>query len=257
MSPRSIRRAQEHKARKLAYKAAKALELNREARTEAPVQPVSPVAFPSRTQLKTEPEASATHAVSPTQLAANRANSQYSTGAKTPEGKQTVSFNAFRHGLTGRFAILTYESEQDFEELHNGLRDEHCPSTPTEHLLVDRMAQHYWLAQRALYLQGFCFNQVGACDSDKHLALYLRYQTTHDRAFHKCLNDLLNLRAQKRKEQIGFVSQEHKQADQTRREANENRKQERHKWAVLLAQAKLDHQHLQNRAFKGAEKAAA
>ncbi len=117
------------------------------------------------------------------------------------------------------------------------------------------MAQHYWLAQRALNLQQLCFDESGV--DEKQLALYLRYQTTHDRGFHKCLNDLLKLRAQKRREQIGFVSQQHKQADQTRREARENRQEERHKWAVLLAQAKVDHQHLQNMAFKGAEKAAA
>ena len=116
------------------------------------------------------------------------------------------------------------------------------------------MAQHYWLAQRALNLQQLCFDESGV--DEKHLALFLRYQATHDRGFHKCLNDLLKLRAEKRREQIGFVSQQHKQADQTRREATENRKQERHKWAVLLDQAKLDHQSLQNRALKGSDERA-
>jgi hypothetical protein len=194
-------------------------------------------------------------AISPAQLAANRANSQLSTGAKTSEGKETVSFNAFRHGLAGRFVILPHENECEFKELFHGLQHEHRPSTPTEHLLVEGMAQHYWLAQRALNLQQLCFGDSGV--DEKQLALYLRYQTTHDRGFHKCLNDLLKLRAQKRKEQIGFVSQQHKQADQARREARENRQQERHKWAVLLAQAKVEHQYLQNRGLEGAEKAAA
>src|SRR5205807_2613098 len=90
---------------------------------------------------------------------------------KSSTGKRTVSFNAFRHGLTGRFKIMPYESEQEYEELLDGLREEHHPTTPTEHLLVDRMAQHHWLSQRALYLQGFCFNEAGACDHDAHLAL--------------------------------------------------------------------------------------
>ncbi len=296
MSPRSIRRAQEHKARKLAYKAEKALERNRgaeEVKTHSAdligkpspelydefspeliaeanaarervhrragllpsLQPVSPAALASRTQLDPEPEASAIHTISPAQLRANRANSQHSTGAKTSEGKQTVSLNAFRHGLAGRFLLLPHENENEFKELFHGLQHEHRPSTPTEHLLVEGMAQHYWLAQRALNLQQLCFDESGV--DEKQLALYLRYQTTHDRGFHKCLNDLLRLRAQKRREEIGFVSQQHKQADQTRREARENRQEERHRWAVLLAQAKVDHQHLQNMAFKGAEKAAA
>ncbi len=181
-------------------------------------------------------------AVSTAQLHANRANSKLSTGARTAAGKETVSFNAFRHGLTGRFKIMPYESEHDYEALLDGLRDEHSPSTPTEHLLIDRMAQHYWLSQRAQYLQDFCFNEAGGCDSDAHLALYLRYQTTHERAFHKCLNDLLKLRSERRKEQIGFVSQQQKAADQTRREAREKRQQERHQWAMLMHSAKLSKQ---------------
>ncbi len=200
------------------------------------------------------PSAFKAAAASPAQLVANRANSKLSTGARTPAGKQTVSFNAFRHGLTGRFKMMPYESEQDYQELLEGLRQEHRPSTPTEHLLINRMAEHYWLSQRAQYLQDFCFNEVGGCDHDQHLALYLRYQTTHERAFHKCLNDLLKLRAERRKEQIGFVSQQHKQADQVRREAREKRQQQRHEWAVLMDSARLDRHNLLNRQLPGGEK---
>ncbi|MBV8811310.1 MAG: hypothetical protein JO033_21790, partial [Acidobacteriaceae bacterium] len=108
-----------------------------------------------------------------------------------------------------------------------------------------------------MYLQGMCFNEYGGCDHDAHLALYLRYQTTHERAFHKCLKDLLKLRAERRKEQIGFVSQQHKAAHQARREARENRQQERHNWALLLDQAKLDHQNLLNLQLENKQKSAA
>ena len=52
-------------------------------------------------------------------------------------------------------------------------------------------------------LQGNCFLDDGTID-DKRLALYLRYETTHERAFHKCLNELLRIRAEKRKAEIGF-----------------------------------------------------
>ncbi len=207
----------------------------------------------SATQLDWETRPAASGRVSPAQLAANRQNSQLSCGPRSSVGKETVSVNAFRHGLTGRFKLMPYESEHEYQELLDGLREEHRPSTPTERLLVDRMAQHHWLSQRALYLQGFCFNEVGGCDSDAHLALYLRYQTTHERAFHKCLSDLLKLRAEKRKEQIGFVSQQHEAADQARREAREKRQQERHQRAVLLDQAKVDRQNLLNRQLPGGE----
>src|SRR5205814_2308668 len=60
---------------------------------------------------------------------------------------------------------------------------------------------------------------------------------------------LRTLRNESRKQKIGFDSQNRRQAEEGRREANEtrrqaaeNRKQELHKWAVLLAEAKFDHQ---------------
>jgi len=180
------------------------------------------------------------------QIVANQKNSRHSTGPKSAEGKGTVSMNACRHGLSGGFLFLPGEMPADFEKLQDGLRTEHNPETPTETLLVESMAQHYWLQQRAIRLQGRCFNEAGACDAERELALYLRYQTTHDRAFHKSLNTLLKLRAEKRKAEIGFVSQQEKQ-NRARQQAEAHaRKQELHKWNVLLAQAKVDNQELQN-----------
>jgi hypothetical protein len=181
------------------------------------------------------------------QVAANQANAQRSTGPKTPEGKAVSARNNFRHGCSGAFTVLPWESQDEFDMLLGSLRDEHKPSGVTEIILVDKMAQALWVSKRALMLQHVTFNpELPACDDQKQLALYLRYQTTNERAFHKCLNALLKLRAEKRKQEIGFESQQQKQADQTRREVSETRKQELHKWAVLLAEAKLDHQILQS-----------
>jgi hypothetical protein len=52
--------------------------------------------------------------------------------------------------------------------------------------------------------------------------------------FHKCLSDLLKLRAQKHKEEIGFVSQPSK-------EVAEVRKQQLHEARVRLANARASH----------------
>ena len=149
----------------------------------------------------------------PAQVAANQANCQHSTGPTSAEGKATISMNAVRHGLAGAFMFLPGEKPQDFDKLHDGLRAEHNPETPTETLLVESMVQHYWLQQRALRLQSLCFDDAGVCNAEKELGLYLRYQTTHERAFYKSLNTLLKLRAEKCKAEIGFVSQ---QAEQNR-----------------------------------------
>jgi hypothetical protein len=143
--------------------------------------------------------------------------------------------------------IPVWESQEEFDALYEALRAEHAPSTPTEILLVERMAQHFWLTQRAIRLQNKCLeDSFPTADNDRGLPLYIRYQTAHDRAFHKALTALLKLRAEKRRAEIGFESQRQKHADQTRREASENRKQELHRYSVLLAEAKFEHQDLLN-----------
>jgi hypothetical protein len=141
------------------------------------------------------------------QILANRANAQLSTGPKTETGKQAVSLNHLQHGLSGTFHLLAWEDASQFEALQSGLRQEYQPETPTEAILVDRLAEHEWLRRRAAHLLSLCANADGLLDDAQQFALYLRYQTTHERAFHKCLNDLLKLRAEKRKQQIGFEAQ--------------------------------------------------
>jgi hypothetical protein len=144
----------------------------------------------------------------PAQIAANQQNAQRSTGPVSETGKESSSKNARTHGLAGGFAILAGENRQEYVDMLNGLLAEHAPTTETESLLVHRMAQHIWISQRAINLQQLCLDpDTGICDSEYRLALYLRYQTTHDRAFHKCLSQLLKLKAEKRKTAIGFVSQ--------------------------------------------------
>jgi hypothetical protein len=177
------------------------------------------------------------------QIEANRENAKLSTGPKSDAGKAAAALNNTRHGLAGAFRVLPTESQPDFEELLATLRDEHQPNTFTETALVETMAQHHWLRKRALNLESSCYDPAtGQIVDQKQLALLLRYQTTHERAFHKAMNDLLKLRAAKRKEQIGFESQQ--------------RKQERHKWDILLAEAKVDGQQLHdlNRDIKDSER---
>jgi hypothetical protein len=180
------------------------------------------------------------------QVRANQENAQHSTGPKTEHGKATSSRNNFRHGFTGAFHLLPAENQSQFAGLLESLRNEHKPSTITEAVLVETMAQSFWLVQRAIAFQGECLTdpEISAAEQQKQLSLYLRYQTTHQRAFHRSLNDLLKLRAEKRKQEIGFESQKQKEAIIALRQSAENRRQERHKWDVLLAEAKVDHQHV-------------
>jgi hypothetical protein len=110
--------------------------------------------------------------------------------------------------LTSGTLIIPGEDPAGFESLQNSLIDEHGPATETETLLLIEMAQAWWLAQRAVRLQNECFPDGGV--NEKRLALFLRYQTTHERAFHKALAAFLKLKEARIAEEAvtaGFVSQ--------------------------------------------------
>jgi hypothetical protein len=148
------------------------------------------------------------------QINANRENATHSTGPRSEAGKATVSQNRTTHGLNynaATFRVLPSENQADYDQLLQSLQDEHQPDTPTEHLLVISMAQHRWLLDRATRLQDTCFDfETGEINNEKRFNLYQRYATTHERAFHKCLNDLLKLRTTTEKSAIGFESQKRK-----------------------------------------------
>jgi hypothetical protein len=180
------------------------------------------------------------------QVNANRANAEHSTGPKTEEGKAASSRNHYGHGLATHtyndiFFLLPHESSDAYSLLRTRLLDEHSPETETERLLVDRMAQHHWLRSRAEAFESGCFRDDGTLD-DKRLALFMRYRTSHERAFSKCLAELLKLRAEKRKAEIGFESQKRAKEEHTRKQEQHEMAKEHHKWEILLAEARVDHQ---------------
>jgi hypothetical protein len=181
------------------------------------------------------------------QVAANQANAQHSTGPKTADGKSNSSQNRLKHGLAGEFRLLANEIPLEYDRLSSALETEYRPVTPTERILVERMTQYQWLIQRALHCQAIWFEtNEGTPRDERSLALFIRYGTTNERAFSKCLNDLLKVRAEKRKQQIGFERQKMDAADQTRKQALETRKQDKHKWDIWMVQMKLEHQELVN-----------
>ena len=73
----------------------------------------------------------------------------------------------------------------------------------------------------------------------KHLTLYLRYQTTHDRAFQRCIRELRAIKNQRRSEQIGFESQKRAAAEEYRRDNHELRRQEEHLRRQEMHEARL------------------
>jgi hypothetical protein len=167
----------------------------------------------------------------------NRANAQHSTGPVTPAGLTISSQNRTVHGMArhnGAFKLLASEDPLGFEALQQTLADEHQPATETESILINTMAESHWLANRAANLQASCFDAAtGHITDSKFFSLYLRYQTTHSRAFHKSLNDLLKLRAECRKAEIGFEAQNRKDEEIRIKNEKHEMKKQTHYWDVL------------------------
>ncbi len=179
--------------------------------------------------------------ISPAQLAANRANAELSTGPVTAAGRAISSQNRTSHGLArhnGVFLLLSTEDPNGFEALKASLAAEHQPTTETESILVSTMAESHWLANRAGSIQNSCFDlQTGQITDAKMFSLYLRYQTTHTRAFHKSLNDLVKLRAERRKNDNGFEAQTHSQEELRIKNERHEMKKQTHYWEVLKKDA--------------------
>jgi len=222
LTPEQDRLGRESTARCLAFKAAQAASQTvanptvMQAPAEAPTEVQTLAA--SAPSIFIEPEATVP-TISPARLAANRANASLSKGALSPATKAISAHNHTIHVLTrnqnGAFKLLSSEDPAIFEALKQSLFNEHLPETTTESILVNNMAESNWLSSRAQRLQDICMNpETGEVSDEKKFSLYMRYQTTHARAFHKSLNDLLRLRNEKRKAELGVEAQSRKEADQ-------------------------------------------
>ena len=266
MSARKIRRQLEHKARKLARKAGIPYvpPSNPAPATDPAAEPSPSAKIPTGASLNIDiPEpgfpSPSLYGISPARLEANRRNSQLSHGPLTPETKAISAQNRTIHGLArhrnGTFKLMDNEDPAVFEALKKSLQVEHAPATETESILVTSMAESRWLADRALRLLDTSVDTAtGAVTNEKLFSLYMRYQTTHTRAFHKSLNDLNKLRSEKRRAELGV------EAQRVKTERHELKK-ETHYWdiikkdseayAQIMANIKLNNQaHRENPDFQ-------
>ena len=154
MTPRSIRRAAERKARKLARKAEKSQMLNATLQANA----CADEHFDEKLCFA-EPEAGVPSSISAAQLAANRANAQLSTGPKTPEGKTTASLNAVKTALTGRTVLLPSDDAAEYERHIRAYQDELKPVGQRESDLVQSIADTAWRLRRIPALEAAIFSR--------------------------------------------------------------------------------------------------
>jgi hypothetical protein len=176
------------------------------------------------------------------QIAANRRNAMKSCGPKSVETKAKVARNGVKHGLCGQFRVLQeVEKQEDYDAFLNQLMEDEQPVGQAEIELVVKMAEHTWLAKRALRMQNECFTLEPKTPEqvkngnipvavDFQLEAYVRYHAAQDRAYQRASAELQKRKKARQLAEIGFASQKRAQAE-------ESRKAEKH--AVQMAVANL------------------
>jgi hypothetical protein len=187
-------------------------------------------------------------------LAANRTNSQKSTGPTSDAGRAKSATNSRKHGLTGRFTVMSGENQEAFDNLFEQFMLDEKPVGSVEVELVRKMAEHTWLRERAARCQEACFvvmpqtseqneNDEAEVRVRPELERYVRYQSHHDRAYQRAAAELLKRRKERRLAERDFVSQKHAEAEETRRA-------ERHVHKVVAAKAQAEHAILRTEQLK-------
>ena len=85
---------------------------------------------------------------SPASIAANRANSQLSTGPRTTEGKLRSSVNALRHGLTSKMVLLPDDDLAAYNTFKQSLFNDLKPKGQLEEQLAYTLVNTQWRLNR-------------------------------------------------------------------------------------------------------------
>ncbi len=72
---------------------------------------------------------------------------------------EAVRFNAMKHGVLSKLAVLAHEDHAEFADLLAALIDEHQPAGITERHLIDELATIIWRKRRILLAEGATINQ--------------------------------------------------------------------------------------------------
>ena len=167
--------------------------------------------------------------ISEAKLEASRTNGAKSQGPTSAVGRAKAAQNAIKHGLCGKFFVLQSESQDEYNALLQRFIDAEKPLDDVEYELVAKMARSTWMSERAVRMQNGCFTQQPQTDTLKaesmayisvrdDLDKFLRYQTTHDRAYARAAAELAKRRKERAAEQRGFVSQQRAEKKQSQQD---------------------------------------
>jgi hypothetical protein len=104
------------------------------------------------------------------QILANRRNAQESTGPRSPEGKNVVSQNGVKHGLTARQDVISSENQAEFDLYRDRMLAELAPDSPMESMLAERIVSLSWRLKRAGRIQNETIDALNADRTSSPLA---------------------------------------------------------------------------------------
>ena len=146
------------------------------------------------------------------QIDANRANAQNSTGPVSPEGKQRSSQNAVRHGLTGQTIVLPSEDIEAYNAFCRRWFNDLQPKGVREECLVQQMADCQWVVSRAQsYLQCLETPDPGTGDAlskaTAEFAKITRYRAQWVREFNNAMKMLAELQTARRAQEAADLEE--------------------------------------------------
>jgi hypothetical protein len=140
------------------------------------------------------------------QVLANVANAQFSTGPKSEEGKQKSSFNACKHGLNSRRAVIPGEDPVEFARCRQGVYATFQPQGELEEMLAEELVSIQWRLRRIETFESDIFS------ADKPDLRMLQILSLHAarlrRGFTASLKDLNTLQATRQAEVLAIVAEE-------------------------------------------------
>ncbi len=138
--------------------------------------------------------------LSQARLEANRANAQLSSGPKTESGKAISSQNSFKHGLYSSRLVIPSEDPAQLDALKATLFAEHRPANETEALLVQEMAEHYWLMKRYRRLETMFLSLDRPQPSEAEAAQ--RMHGRAERSFYKAFKTLREIQKERKLQEL-------------------------------------------------------
>jgi len=146
------------------------------------------------------------------QIRANRLNAQKCTGPSSAEGKTRSFWNALKSGIHAESEVLPWEDPAERDALRAEYHDHHQPRTPEERAMVDNLVHGEFLSRRFRRSEvKIVISKIPAganladdatigqaySDASGELGRLQRRMDANDRAFHRGLDELRLLKAER------------------------------------------------------------